>query len=180
MGFDPVEQIKWGPRTKTAEVAAAAESLGQIHKLETLAGKGNVWKGSELSPKCVETGVRYTGAFCVLPGRPRPPLTAGAFLARPAFFPFGAPVQQYLFHVERDCILLGYKLGWKTKAVAQAAKVHLKLVYCVETGKLHPPRKTTLPAYRSGISRAVGIFSTWRTCPTVPLSCRKRLHRPGI
>ena len=58
------------PRKKVAKAAAAADNANQIHGSETLAGRVNVRKGGELRLKCVASGIRRRGAFCVFSGSP--------------------------------------------------------------------------------------------------------------
>ena len=56
LGFGPGGQIRGGPGTKMATVAAAAAIVDQIHERETLTGEVSILEGCELSLKCAAPG----------------------------------------------------------------------------------------------------------------------------
>ena len=80
MGFDPEEQVKGGPRTKRAKVAASAECVERVHRFGPAAGEVNVMKGCDLSVKCAVSGIRCCGRFSDISGRLHFPPKEGAVL----------------------------------------------------------------------------------------------------
>ena len=63
VGFEHDEATTGGPRTKMARVAAQAEAMEHIQRLQAFAGRANFLRNCELSLKSVASEIRRREFF---------------------------------------------------------------------------------------------------------------------
>ena len=83
-GIEPCGPTRGCPRSKRAKVEAVADSVERERRFETLAGKVSMLRRSDLSLKCIASGISYLAAFCDMSGGRHFPRTEKAALSRSA------------------------------------------------------------------------------------------------
>ena len=79
----PGEPIGGGPRTKVANIAATADTVEQIRRYETIAGKVNILEWCNLGLKCVAPGIRCREYLTICTGDRISHLWRGRRIFRP-------------------------------------------------------------------------------------------------
>ena len=109
-------------RSEVAKVAESADLVKGSQRFEALAGITDVWRGCELSLKCVASGIRRWGCLREMAGRQHPPPSGEAVATWPAYFSAGRASRQFIPHLAKARILMGRGFDWMTKAASRKAK----------------------------------------------------------